>query len=296
MAGARIITIGNEKGGTGKSTVSMHLIVSLLRHGYSVGSIDLDGYQGTLSRYLLNRDEFSRSRGLRLPSPEHHTIKPSTLRNVDEMQADEGERLENVLTHLREAHDFVLVDTPGHDSYMSRLAHSHADVIVTPMNDSFLDLDLLADVQGDPPKIVGPSRYSETVWAMKKIRAERDGGMIDWIVLRNRLSNLDARNKRAMADTLVRIAGRMGFRLVAGFSERVIFRELFLQGLTVLDLREQGASVPLKMTHIAARQEIRSLIDAMQLTPPEEEVENNPIMRPAEPARAPAEATGTEPS
>lgn len=263
----RVIVLGNEKGGTGKSTTAMHLIVGLLRQGRSVGSVDLDSYQGTLTRYLLNRDEFARSRGLRLPTPEHHAIKPSTLRTIDDIQADERDRLQDCLVHLATRHDFVVIDSPGHDSYLARLAHSHADLIVTPMNDSFLDLDLLADVRGDPPRIVGPSRYSETVWAMKEVRAERDGGIIDWIVLRNRLTNLDARNKRSMADTLAQIASRMGFRLVAGFSERVIFRELFLQGLTVLDLREKGAKVPLRMSHLAARQEVRALMDAMNLPP-----------------------------
>lgn len=284
----RIVVLGNEKGGTGKSTAAMHLIVGLLRGGCSVGSVDLDANQGTLTRYLLNRDEFSRSRGLRLPTPEHHSIRPSTLSTVRDQELDERDRLENCLAHLAARHDFVIVDGPGSDVYLSRLGHSYADIIVTPLNDSFLDLDLLADVQGDPPRIVGPSRYSEMVWAMKKIRAERDAGSIDWVVMRNRLTNLDARNKRAMADTLSQIAGRMGFRVVSGFSERVIYRELFLQGLTVLDLRERGAKVPLKMSHLAARQEVRALIDAMHLMEPEERV--------AADVAGVAEAAGTETS
>lgn len=275
---AHVIVTGNEKGGTGKSTVSMHLVVGLLRKGHTVGSIDLDANQATLTRYLLNRAEFAKSRSLRLPMPEHHAIKLSTLGNLEDAQADERNRLQETLEYLAARHDYVLMDSQGSDTYLSRLAHSHADTIVTPMNDSFLDLDLLAEVRGEPPQIVGPSRYSEMVWAMKKIRAERDGGLIDWIVLRNRLTNIDARNKRAMADTLKILSGRMGFRIVEGLGERVIFRELFLQGLTVLDLRDEGAKVPLRMSHLAARQEVRNLIaniqeGALAETPEEEALE-----------------------
>lgn len=273
---AKVLLLGNEKGGTGKSTVAMHLVVALLRLGHSVGSVDLDASQATLTRYLLNRDEFCRARNLRLPAPEHHTITSSRLGNIEQAQADERKRLQETLGQLSARHDYVVVDSQGSDSYLSRLAHSYADILVTPLNDSFLDLSLLAELQGEPPYTVGPSRYSEMVWAMQKTRAERDGGKIDWVVMRNRLTTLDARNKRAMADALDRVAGRMGFRIVGGFSERVIFRELFLQGLTVLDLRHEGAKVPLKMSHLAARQEVRALVDAMDLAAPPVETAASP--------------------
>ncbi len=260
---ARVIVLGNEKGGTGKSTVGMHVIVSLLRLGYSVGTIDVDANQGTLTRYLENRLAFAQGRGIRLPMPEHQAVRPANFDSTAVMRDDERERFQSALNHMTERHDYVVVDSPGSDTYLSRLAHSHADLLITPLNDSFLDLDLLADVRGNPPKVMGPSRYSEMVWQMKKVRAERDGGTIDWVVMRSRLANLDARNKRSMTDALEQISGRMGFRLAKGFSERVIFRELFLQGLTVNDLREKGAKVSLKMSHVAARQEVRELLEEL---------------------------------
>ena len=264
---ARVIVLGNEKGGTGKSTLSMHLIVALLRQGFSVGSLDLDANQGTLTRYLKNREDFASSRNLELPGPEHHNIKASNFDSVREMEADEQQRLETILSGMIARHDYVIIDSPGHDSFLSRLGHGRADHVVTPMNDSFLDLDLIADVQGDPPRIVGPSRYTKMIQQLQQDRIAGGGAEIDWIVLRNRLTTLDARNKRSMADSLDRLAPRLGFRAVSGFCERVIFRELFLQGLTVLDLREQGARVPLRMSHLAARQEVRSLMEALRIVP-----------------------------
>ncbi|MDJ0947305.1 MAG: division plane positioning ATPase MipZ [Alphaproteobacteria bacterium] len=289
---------GNEKGGTGKSTIAMHLIVGFLRKGHTVGSIDLDANQGTVTRYLLNRADFAKTRGLRLPMPEHHAIKLSTLGNLEDAQSDERNRLQETLEYLSARHDYVLMDSQGSDTYLSRLAHSHADTVITPLNDSFLDLDLLAEVRGEPPEVIGPSRYSEMVWAMKKIRAERDGGLIDWIVLRNRLTNLDARNKRAMADSLHQLAGRMGFRIVEGLGERVIYRELFLQGLTVLDLRDEGAKVPLRMSHLAARQEVRILIEAieagMKRDEPEEPEEREEAKEEEVGARLLAQEAGSE--
>jgi chromosome partitioning protein len=89
----------------------------------------------------------------------------------------------------------------------------------------------------------------------------RDRGSIDWIVVRNRLSTLDTRNKRNMEKVLASLAKRIGFRTAPGFGDRVIFREMFLSGLTLLDLRDTGTK--LTMSHIAARQEVRDLLNAV---------------------------------
>jgi chromosome partitioning protein len=103
------------------------------------------------------------------------------------------------------------------------------------------------------------------VWEQKKQRAQRDGGSIDWIVMRNRLATLDARNKRRVGGLIEQLAKRIGFRLAPGFSERVIFRELFLKGLTLLDLAESGTEMT--FSHVAARQELRGLLDTIGLVP-----------------------------
>ena len=254
----KVIVLGNEKGGTGKSTTAMHLIVALLRGGNSVASVDLDGHQGTLTRYIENRRNFAGSESLRLQLPEHHRVAGGEAeRHTESSQADA------LIDRLAAAHDYVVLDCPGTDNALARHAISRADILITPVNDSFIDLDLLARIGGTPPRVLGPSVYSQTVWEGRQRRAMSGGRPIDWIVLRNRLSPLESRNKKSVGLTLDELARRIGCRCLDGFHERVIFRQLFLQGLTVLDLREEGAGVALNMSHVAARQEIRRLADAV---------------------------------
>jgi len=257
-----VVVLGNEKGGSGKSTTAMHLIVALLREGYRVGSLDLDARQGSLSRFIANRAE----NGLDLPMSRHVRLEQSALDSVAAAREEEKQRFDATLVQMADC-DFIVIDTPGSDSNLSRLGHARADTLVTPLNDSFLDLDLLARVDSQGQKIRGPSTYAEMVWEQKKRRALADGGSIDWIVMRNRLASLDARNKRRIGKLVEELARRIGFRLAPGFSERVVFRELFPRGLTLLDLADAGTA--LTLSHVAARQELRGLLDVIGLPKPE---------------------------
>ena len=259
---AHAIVIGNEKGGTGKSTTAMHIIVSLLHQGCRVGSVDLDARQGTLTRYVENRKATATRKGMALTWPAHQTVAASGDAEKD-AQAFFG-----ALEQLAPFNDFVVIDCPGHDHPLSRLGHNFADTLITPLNDSFIDLDNLADVEPESFAIRRPSRYAERVWEEKKRRMLRDRGSIDWVVLRNRLSHLDARNKRRVGDVLERLAERIGYRVVPGLTERVIYRELFLDGLTLLDVMADGSGVDVTMSHLAARQELRDLMDSLNLEMP----------------------------
>jgi chromosome partitioning protein len=259
----QVIVLGNEKGGTGKSTSAMHIVVALMRDGFKVASIDLDPHQGTLTRYVENRKSFSESKGIHLPIPEHHCFSGSEADSVAAAENEDKRRLDSLVEQLGEVNDYIVIDCPGSDTFLARHALSIADTLITPINDSFIDMDLLAKVGGNPPRVLGPSTYSQIVWEQKVQRAQRNRQSIDWIVMRNRLAQLDSRNKRNVGDALEKLAERIGYRLIDGFSERVIFRQLFLQGLTVLDLRDEGTDVQLNMSHIAARNEIRNLLDAV---------------------------------
>lgn len=267
-----VIVIGNEKGGSGKTTTTMHLIVALLRNGFSIGSIDIDSRQRSLTRYVENRQSLINREGVTLPMPQHIVVTRSPYNIQEEAEADERERFGRAINTLLAANDFVVIDSPGSDTYLSRFAHSFADTIITPINDSFVDLDVLATVDGTTLKIVRPSIYSEMVWEQKLLRAKRDSGSIEWIVMRNRLSNIDARNKRFMGQVLAELSRRIGFRAAPGFSERVIFREMFLQGLTVLDVMDNGTNSSISLSHIAARQEVRDLLKTLRIPAIDERV------------------------
>ncbi len=265
---AQVIVLGNEKGGSGKSTCAMHLIVGLLRDGYRVGAIDLDARQATLTGYLTAREEFARQRGIDLPLPRHLAVPRSELDSRAAAEAEEAKRFAAAMAGLGRECDIVVIDCPGSDTFLSRLGHAQADTLVTPINDSFLDFAMLAKVEPEKHQVVHPSIYSEMVWEARKRRFARDRGRIDWIVMRNRLGASEARNKRDVGATLEALAKRIGFRTVKGFGERVIFRELYLQGLTLMDVREAGLGIQMAMSHVAARTEVRSLIGAIRKPPP----------------------------
>lgn len=262
---ARVIVVGNEKGGAGKSTVSVHLCVALLRSGCKVGLIDLDVRQRTITRYMENRMRWMRSTGSKLPMPEIIRVDASDERNLDTAEIEETERFQNSVRRLKASCDFIIIDAPGGNTYLSRYAHTFADTLITPLNDSFVDFDLLGDVNPQTLEVIRPSFYSEMVWNCRKKKAQSSRRPIDWIVMRNRMSPLEARNKQKVGEALENLAKRIGFRMAAGLSERVIYRELFPAGLTLLDLTEQGSNVSFTMSHVAARQELRDLLIVMRL-------------------------------
>jgi len=275
-APAHIIVLGNEKGGSGKSTVAMHVAVGLLRLGFKVSTIDLDCRQATFSRYFYHRTRRAAQIEQGLPQPEHYTFTKSKLDYISAANADEAWRLGELIGRLKFNTDFIVIDTPGADSFLCREGHSYADTLITPINDSFVDFVLLGTVENGTKRVTRPSIYSEMVWEQRKRRALRDGGSIDWVVLRNRLSSLQSRNKKDMEDALFALAERVGFRVAGGFSERVIYRELFLQGLTMFDTLEDTGDIPFSMSHVAARQEVRQLMDSLNLAPIWQRLAPNP--------------------
>jgi chromosome partitioning protein len=260
---AHVLVIGNEKGGSGKSTTALHIAVALMGEGARVATLDLDARQGTLGRYIENRATYTKRKGVELSLPLHAAVPAS------QDEADEKARFETALEAVIGVADFVIIDTPGSDTHLSRLAHTWADTLLTPLNDSFIDLDLLARVDPDTLRIVRPSIYAEAVWKQRQLRAIQGGRPVDWVVMRNRLSSIAARNKRDMGSVIEALSKRIGFRVAAGLSERVIYKELFLNGLTLLDLkRGQGAGPSLTLSHVAARQEVRDLVAALNLPSP----------------------------
>jgi len=262
---AHVIVVGNQKGGAGKSTVAMHIIVALMRMGRRTGVLDLDIRQRSLTRYIENRGKWIAAQGAQLPSPQILELSESRDRSLDAAEAEEESAFRAALRRLSETCDFIVIDSPGGDSYLARTAHGWADTLVTPLNDSFVDFDLLGDMDAHNPEVVRPSIYSEMVWDSRKKKALAVRTPIDWVVLRNRTatSRIEAKNKQRVGEALKTLSGRIGFRLAPGLSERVIYRELFPQGLTLLDFEAAGGDV--KMAHLAARQELRDLFIALKL-------------------------------
>lgn len=254
MPAPHFVIFANEKGGTGKSTTAVHSAVALQAAGRKVAALDLDTRQRTMGRYLENRAATIRRLDAELPMPHFETFDPAK------------EDLDAALDRIGAEVEIVVVDTPGRDDPDARRAMLRADTLVTPINDSFVDLDLIGQVDAETYKVRRPSFYAELVWNSRTERAKTTGATVDWVLLRNRLQYVEAHNMRRVGLALDELSRRVGFRVIPGLSERVIYRELFPSGLTLLDLKEIGGSAGL--SHIAARQELREMIAGFGL--PEE--------------------------
>jgi len=257
-----IIVIGNEKGGAGKTTTAMNIIISLLYLDFKVVSIDTDVRQLSLTRYIENRVNVIDKMKLDIPLPTHYRIDAR-----ENEPKEESTQLDKIINKTSPDADFIIIDTPGTNNHLSRYSHSKADIIITPINDSFVDIDLLANIDGETLKIIRPGIYSQMVWEEKINRAKENKKSIDWIIVRNRIGSIDTRNKRNVEKVISSLSKRIGCRLASGFGERVIFKELFLQGLTLLDIKNKSIkpSITMSMSHIIARQELLSLLSALNI-------------------------------
>ncbi|HEX3432397.1 MAG TPA: division plane positioning ATPase MipZ [Rhizomicrobium sp.] len=262
---AQFIVFGNEKGGSGKTTAAMHVAVALAQMNKRVGVIDLDIRQRSFSRQIENRIAWKERSGSILAMPEQLAFSSSCSPSLDTAAKEEADAFTATIAGAQGEFDFVVVDTPGANTHLSRLAHAAADILVTPLNDSFVDFDLLATIDAQTYAVSKPSLYSDFVWECRKRRLLARKPALDWIVMRNRLTATDAKNKRRMSAAVEALARRIGFRVAPGFGERVIYRELFPAGLTVLDLPQPRLDISLSLSHLAARQEVRALISALTL-------------------------------
>jgi chromosome partitioning protein len=263
---AHVVVLGNEKGGSGKSTTALHIAVALLKAGQRVATIDLDSRQQSFTHYIENRRAWAARARIRLELPDHYVIPRAEGNSVEANEAFEFSAFARAIGKLEHNVDVIIVDTPGNDTYLMRLAHSMADTLVTPLNDSFVDFDVLATLDPTNFSVTGESHYANMVREARRRRRLVDGKLTDWIVVRNRLSTLGSRNKKLVGDGIVELSKRMGFRTVDGFAERVVYREFFPRGLTAFDnLDEQTLGIRPNMSHLTAREEVIGLLNALHL-------------------------------
>jgi len=258
----KIVIFGNEKGGSGKSTTAMHVMAYLLQKNKKVGIIDLDIRQRSLFRFLENRYAYSDKTGVKLLFPEVGVVKESEYDSKKLAYQEEENLLGFQIESLKSKCDYILIDCPGSNTHFSVCAHNLADLIITPINDSLVDFDLLGKLDTQSKKIKYASIYSEMVWNVRKYRLGLNLPSTKWFVLRNRINHLNSKNKQQLDISLLELSRRVGFEAIPGFSERTIFRELFVLGLTLLDV-DVVKDWKLTVSHIAARNEIRSLINRL---------------------------------
>ena len=263
---AHVVVLGNEKGGSGKSTTALHIAVALLKAGQRVATLDLDSRQQSFTHYIENRRAWAERARVELEMPTHYCIARAENNSLEANEAQEFANFSKAISAIEHTHDVLVIDTPGSDTYMMRLAHSMADTLVTPLNDSFLDFDVLATLDPTNFTVTGESHYAEMVREARRQRRLVDGRLTDWIVVRNRLAALGSRNKKLVGDGIDELSKRMGFRSLDGFAERVVYREFFPRGLTALDdLDETTLGTKPNMSHVTAREEVIALLNSLRL-------------------------------
>ncbi|MBS0236624.1 MAG: AAA family ATPase [Proteobacteria bacterium] len=259
---AKVIVVSNEKGGSGKTTLAVHLVVSLLETGAKVATLDLDSRQQSFSRYIQNRADTAKKHNINLLLPEHKVFIPSKENDLEKAKAEDTAALKEIIDAWRDKFDYIVIDTPGHANHISSHICSYADTLITPVNDSFIDVDLLGKATADNLDKVSAGIYSAMLWEQRLQRAARDGGEMQWFVVRNRLAALNTINNRNIAQALGVLAKKLGFKMIDGFSDRVIFKELFLYGLTLHDSIHTDL-VRVTASTLAARQEMRAVMQAL---------------------------------
>jgi chromosome partitioning protein len=265
-ASAHVVVLGNEKGGVGKSTLAMHLAVALMNLGQRVATIDLDLRQRTLTQYIENRRVWAKHCGSGFAIPAHFCVPRGTTQKLDDNEAIEFTGFVDALSAVEHVHEFIVVDTAGSDNHMTRLAHSMADTLITPLNDSFVDFAVLGTVDPTSYRVSGESHYARLVREARQQRRLVDGLQMDWVVVRNRMSMLESRNKQRFVEGLGELAVRLGFRTADALAERVIYREFFPHGMTALDdFNEEALGPSASLSHVTARHELMSLFQSLRL-------------------------------
>lgn len=247
----RVIVVANEKGGVGKSTIAFHLAVALADAGLSILALDLDRRQQTLATVLRNREATARRLGIAMPMPRHLVL------NVPS-----GAMLCQEINRLGWGSDVIVIDVAGFDSGIARRAIALADTLVTPVNSSFVDLDLLAKLNPVSFALEAPGAFTIAVTEIREARRRAGVPDIDWIVAQNRIRRNSSQNQSRIERVITAIAPELGFRTSSGLSDRVAYRELFLLGLSHLDLR-RIPSMARARSH--ASQEILTLLTDLAL-------------------------------
>jgi chromosome partitioning protein len=180
---------------------------------------------------------------------------------LDENEAEDLAAFRAAISGLDKACQFLVVDTPSTDNYLMRLAHLMADTLLTPLQDSFLDLGTLALTDPVTHEVTRTGNYAAMVCEARKKRRQLDATVFDWVVIRNRCSE-----GRLIKRSVNELGKRVGFRDFEGSAERGVYRQFFPVGLTAFDATDEGIlGAPPDAAHLAAHQEMAELMAQLRL-------------------------------
>lgn len=252
-AHAPIILFANEKGGVGKTTLVFNTAIDLCNRGYRVLAIDLDFRQRSLARAIENRMASNRCLGLDLPVPK-----------VCVLQQPSGPMLVQELNRLGSDRDVILIDAPGHDSPVARRAMALAQTIVTPINPSFFDLDVLGHFDPVSLKFRKPGPFAQAILDIRAEQMRRNLLPARWIIAKNRIRGAERSHNKRIEPMLAQLSDQLGLTIAEGLTERVAYRSLLQYGFTISDIKR----VP-QLAHMQIRnvKEISRLTNELNIAP-----------------------------
>jgi chromosome partitioning protein len=221
-----LIVFANEKGGVGKSTLAFHTCVGLCSAGEKVAVLDLDRRQQSLADALASREATARGLEVDLPSPRYTVLENQS-----------GSMLAQEISRIGAGSRFVIIDLAGQDSTVARYAIALANTLITPINNSLVDIDALAKIDPVNMRVKEPNRFANLVEDLRRERELCGMPPIDWVVVKNRLRTAEKKQRQYVDQALNDLSQTLRFRVTQGLSERVAYRELYLFGLTHLDLK-----------------------------------------------------------
>jgi chromosome partitioning protein len=250
----------------------MHLAVGLIKAGRRVATLDIDFEGRTLSQYIHNRLGFAQANELALDTPAHYRVTDA-LSNTKSGETETAEInfISSAIAAAESDHDFIIIDTPSVLTKSNLFAHALADTVISPINDSFLDLDAIVP-STEMTQEIARSAYTAAIHRAREARELVTSRTIEWLVIPNRVfSSLDTRNERTIRMAIEEASLRLGFRIAPGIAELLVYRQLFPKGLTAFDPMEESLlGVKPGISHVLARQDLRQLTSLVNFTPDRE--------------------------
>lgn len=242
----KIVTIGSFKGGTGKTTMAAVLGTAMTLRGLKVRVIELETQTKPLARYQASR-EFADLDG---PKVTDLNVSGGTPDVKDWQMTFSSVKADAERAGI----DVVIIDTTSVWKPEVIAAHLMADLVLTTVTESPIDLYQIMPTEGPSMQAVRP--YAQLIDLVRRHAEKAERTNFDWFLCLNRKSHLITRVGERVRDRLTEFTDESRIQMVEGLVDRVGYRNMMDTGITPMDVI---AGQPVQRSQIAARTEVNRL-------------------------------------